>query len=140
MHHEAAHHLAFPQQRHEQRGANASLEGPHLRWGAAAVRFILAHVGKVRDGPRRQHPIGHRIARDDVRHGRIERQYLVEILGYAKARHAQEIAAFVAQQMRGLRLAQPCPFVEHRLEHGLQFAGRSVDDAQHLGNRLLLLQ
>jgi hypothetical protein len=49
-----------------------------------------------------------------------------------------ERLAVVAPQSPACGIAQAPRFLEHRLEHGFQVAGRGIDDLQHLGGRGLL--
>ena len=51
-----------------------------------------------------------------------------------------ELAVLEAQQMTGFRLTEPGGFLQHRLEHWREIAGRGIDDLQDLSGRGLLLQ
>ena len=50
------------------------------------------------------------------------------------------VVALVEHQSAERRLAEMHRLFNHRLEHWLQVARRSIDDLQDLGDRLLLLQ
>jgi len=47
---------------------------------------------------------------------------------------------FAQEQKAELGLAEPSRVRQHRLEHWLEFPGRTRDDLQHLRGRRLLLQ
>ena len=51
-----------------------------------------------------------------------------------------ECLAVETEQGAELGLANACGVFQHGLEHGLQLAGRTADDLEHLGGRGLLLQ
>ena len=59
-----------------------------------------------------------------ARQRRVERQQLVEILRHADAGRTAEFAVLEAQQMTGFRLTEPGGFLQHRLEHRREIAGR----------------
>ena len=54
--------------------------------------------------------------------------------------YAKGDIALAKKQVAELGLADARRILQHGLEHGLQFAGRTADDAQHLRRRRLLLQ
>jgi hypothetical protein len=65
-------------------------------------------------------------------------QELIEFRRHVMLCKEAERLAVVAPQSPARGIAQAQRFLEHRLEHGCQFAGRGIDDLQHLGSRGLL--
>ena len=61
-------------------------------------------------------------------------------LRQVQVRHGMEFFADEAMHDRELRLADVHGILEHRVEHGLKFAGRTADHFKNVGGGGLLLQ
>jgi hypothetical protein len=54
--------------------------------------------------------------------------------------HCAKCPLVVKEKIAELRFANTCGVLQHRLEHGAQFAGRRTDNAQHFRRGSLLLE
>ena len=71
---------------------------------------------------------------------RTERQQAFGIARLAMRRDKVEKPAVIGSELPMHSFTKPHCLFQHRLEHRLKLAGRGIDDLQHLGDRLLLLQ
>jgi hypothetical protein len=67
-------------------------------------------------------------------------QLLVHLPRQAAGRHHTDCIALAQIKRAEFRLADSGRVREHGLKHGLQVAGRTGNDLEHLGGRSLLLQ
>ena len=104
-----------------------ALKVRRLRPKIVGVRYLLGpgDMSKTRLGMRAE-----RLAKTNIS---IRRRYVVEC-------DVAKCVSIVQAQGAELGVAEPCCVRQHGLEHGLELAGRTGDDAQHLGRGGLLLQ
>ena len=67
-------------------------------------------------------------------------QQLGKRLGDTVCRRGPELVAIVNRQMTVSRAAEAVRFLQNRIEHGREIAGRGIDHPQHLGGGSLLFQ
>jgi hypothetical protein len=137
VHHEAAHHLPFLEQRHSNYRANTALHRRQLSRSAGAVRFILAKVRHMHDRPASQHTKWQGFFGIQITERRIQRDQSVETFRYSMTRNAAEISILVAQQVASFRPAKPSGFLQHRVEDRREVAGRRINDLQDFSARFL---
>ena len=99
---------------------------------------VRKHVNCVND-PLRLVEVVHIRAGNCLRLAAFAKKFM-KGLRQVQVRHGMEFFADEAMHDRELRLADVHGVLEHRVEHGLKFAGRTADHFKNVGGGGLLLQ
>ena len=141
-------------------GERANFPTPNCK-GTQEPSFFAQRSGELGSGTHRQHCQPSRIARlngrprgaiDNVHDVLALREAARTCLGvgsdwvpvarkfrYASMRDRREVIAIVCEEHPSIRAAYSDCFLQHRIEHRCEFAGRRIDDTQNFSRRGLLL-